>query len=101
MRSRRNRSAAATAVKNVASVSARRLRCCALNGVRMLVDASIITLMRRPGYVTSLVTSAVNGSARARVKKGRPARKSASGTCRASATGEERIDPRSAGTTSR
>ncbi len=40
---------------------ARLLSVAALNGVRMLIDASIIRPMRRPGNGHSRLTSAVNG----------------------------------------
>ena len=49
MRIRTNRSAAATVVKNAASVAARLFSVAAVNGVRMLIDASISRPMRRPG----------------------------------------------------
>ena len=80
MRSRTKRSAAATEVKNVASIGASlvvRLR--AANGASMLDEPSIIRAMRRPGRVTSRRDSGVAGSARAMANNGSPASASTSG----------------------
>ena len=83
MRSRTNRSAAATEVKNVASIGASLVVSVrAANGASMLDEPSIISAMRRPGRVTSRRDSGVAGSASAMAKSGTPARASTSGRCR-------------------
>ena len=84
---RRSR-AAATAVKNRASLGALAPSCCALNGSIMLDEASISRPMRRPGNDTSCWVSEVNGSASARMKNGRPARNSSSGAWRTNENGD-------------
>ena len=91
MRSWTNRSAAATVVKNVASVSARVLRCAALNGVRMLVEASIISAMRRPG-IRHVAAHERGERIGQRQDEERQARRgtAASGTCRRNATARRR-----------
>ena len=58
-RSSTKRFAAATVVKNAGSVAARVLSVAAVNAVCMLSEASIISAMRRPGYDTVSLTSAV------------------------------------------
>ena len=91
MRRRMKRSAAATVVKTRrigfrARVQMRRQT----NGVRMLVDASIIKAMRRPGQGHFGGDEQVNGSATAIAISGTPARKKSSGRCRTHPTHDGR-----------
>ena len=63
----------------------------------MLVEPSMSSAIRRPGYETSSRANPVSGSASATAKNGMPARNSSSGTCRSSASGDRRITGSTAG----
>jgi hypothetical protein len=73
----------------------------ALNQRTMLVEASIIMQIRRPGNVTRFCVSDVYGSASARMKNGRPAINRMNGAWRTNANGERSSTARIAGSPTR
>src|SRR5882672_782084 len=89
-------SAAAMLVEKAVSLCV--FSCCPVKGDNMLSEASMITSIRRPGYDTCFEDSDVYGSASARQKKGRPARKSTNGACRTNVRGDWRTRGSTAGT---